>query len=117
MWRLHPLLGPLWTFIVTVFLGGILLGMAGSCAYDAFSPDGCQLSVEDIQELPRTAVLGVASAFLLIGGLRWASGRSHVQHEARKGFALFKAAEDLSPEDFGFQVLRSGEQADTHKRP
>jgi tetratricopeptide (TPR) repeat protein len=91
--------------------------MAGSCAYDAFSPDGCQLSIEDVQELPLTAVLGVASAFLLIGGLRLASGRSHIRHEARKAFALIKPAENLSPEDFGFQVLRPGETADTHKRP
>jgi len=117
MWRLYPLLAPLWAFISTVFLGGILLGIMSNCAYDAFSPDGCQLNVEALQKFPQTAVLGVASAFFLIGGLRLASGRSYTRHETRKGFALIKPAEDLSPKDLGFQVVRPGEQADTHKRP
>lgn len=117
MWRLHHLLGPLWAFLVSVLVGGILLGVAGNCAYDALSPEGCRLTLESAEELPKVAVLGIASTFLLVGGLRLAAARSHRRHEARKAFDLIKPVEDLSPEDMGFQQLRPGEQVDTHRRP
>jgi tetratricopeptide (TPR) repeat protein len=43
--------------------------------------------------------------------------RSYRRHEALSSFALLKPVEKLTPEDFGFQVMRPGDRPDTYKRP
>jgi len=91
--------------------------MASNCAYDALSSQGCQITIEDIWELPKAPILVVVLTLLLVGVLRLVSGRSRRRYEAGKAFALIKPVEKLSPKDLGFQVLRPGERADTHMRP
>lgn len=65
MWRLYPLLRPLWALLVATCILGLPLELAGNCAYDAFTSEGCQLSVEDARELPQRAAIGIPSAFVL----------------------------------------------------
>ena|SRR5829696_7768542 len=116
MWRLYPPIKSLWTLLVSVLVAGILLGVMGNCAYDALSLEGCTLTL-DPRTLLRPFILGIILAFLLLGGLRLAAGRSYHRREARKSFALLKPADELRPEDLGFQMIQPGEAPDPHKRP
>jgi hypothetical protein len=116
MWRLYPPLKSLWTVLVSVLVAGILLGVLGNCAYDALSSEGCTLTLNP-RNLLRPSILGIILALLLLGILRLVAGRSYRRHEAPKSFALLKRADELRPEDLGFQMLRPGEPSDPHKRP
>ena len=99
MWRLDRLLRPVWAFFVVIVTVGFLLNMASNCAYDALLSQGCQITIEDIWELPKAPILVVVLTLLLVGVLRLVSGRSRRRYEAGKASALIKPVEKPSPKN------------------
>jgi tetratricopeptide (TPR) repeat protein len=119
MWRLYPYMKVLWAS--ALLIGGVVLelitGILGNCLFALFLQSSTCTLKWDILISLRPYVFWTSLPFLALGGLHLGVRRSHTLYRARASFALLKGATEIRPEDFGFQVLKSGEQAGSRRRP
>lgn len=112
--RLYPVLKYLLLALLIPLLGSALLGTCVSGL--VFEGGSCSFQGDVLRSLAAYGP-GALLVFLFVLALTLDARRDHLYRRASEQYSLFKAVENVTPKDFGFEVASAGKSVGPQRRP